>query len=274
MATVTVTPIRTFTSGETVTPEKLNELSTPTVTATLASNEVTTAKILDANVTAAKLATDAVETAKIKDANVTEGKIAAASITNAKLAASAISGQTAIDALATADTFLVHDDSATALKKATWAQIIAAAQPTGAVLQTLHTSTTAATLISTAVPQDNTAPQYAETTIILTQAITTSSDSSKVLINATISGTGGVPVLCLFDATSGDCLACSTEYTYGGYGYQMNFSFMHSPAAATTKTYYLGVGSIIGTFALNLGAGNVTFGGKLVSNMTVQEIKG
>lgn len=42
----------------------------------IGANKVTTAKILNSNVTAAKLSTDSVETAKIKDANVTSDKIA------------------------------------------------------------------------------------------------------------------------------------------------------------------------------------------------------
>lgn len=71
MATLTVTkgyqPLGTqgFISGETVTPEKLNFAQTPTVALTagtivaadIASDAVTTVKILDANVTTAKLAT-------------------------------------------------------------------------------------------------------------------------------------------------------------------------------------------------------------------------
>jgi microcystin-dependent protein len=64
MATLTNTPIRTFVSGETVTPTKLNELAQSTVALTagtivsadIASDAVTTAKILDANVTTVKLA--------------------------------------------------------------------------------------------------------------------------------------------------------------------------------------------------------------------------
>ena len=58
--------------------------------AKLASDAVTTAKILDSNVTAAKLASDAVTTAKILDANVTDAKLAANSVTNAKIADSAV----------------------------------------------------------------------------------------------------------------------------------------------------------------------------------------
>ena len=56
----------------------------------IASDAVTTVKILDANVTAAKLAADAVTTAKILDVNVTTAKIADDAVTAAKLADTAV----------------------------------------------------------------------------------------------------------------------------------------------------------------------------------------
>ena len=60
-------------------------LSVGTISAgNIGANAVTTAKILDANVTAAKLASDSVTTAKILDANVTTAKIADASVSWAK----------------------------------------------------------------------------------------------------------------------------------------------------------------------------------------------
>jgi hypothetical protein len=68
--------------------------------AKLAPDSVITAKILDANVTAAKLASDSVTTIKILDANVTTAKIADNAVTKAKLDASfdgsalAFSGET------------------------------------------------------------------------------------------------------------------------------------------------------------------------------------
>jgi hypothetical protein len=73
---------------------RLTDTRTPSdasVTVTkIASDAVTTIKILDANVTAAKLASDAVTTIKILDANVTTAKIADANVTTAKIADSAI----------------------------------------------------------------------------------------------------------------------------------------------------------------------------------------
>jgi hypothetical protein len=69
----TVTAGYTWTSGETVTPAKLNSAAAPTVV--VANDEITTAKILDANVTAAKLASNAVETAKIADDAVSNDKL-------------------------------------------------------------------------------------------------------------------------------------------------------------------------------------------------------
>lgn len=59
---------------------------------TIADNAVTTAKILNANVTADKLASNAVTTAKITDLNVTEGKLAAGAVTTAKLNSAASIG--------------------------------------------------------------------------------------------------------------------------------------------------------------------------------------
>lgn len=59
----------------------------------LASDSVTTAKILNANVTTAKLADDAVTTAKITDLNVTTGKIAADAVTGDKIADDAVDSE-------------------------------------------------------------------------------------------------------------------------------------------------------------------------------------
>lgn len=66
-----------------VTTAKIVDLNV--TTAKLANNAVTTAKIADLNVTTGKLADNAVTTIKITDANVTTAKIADTNITAAKL---------------------------------------------------------------------------------------------------------------------------------------------------------------------------------------------
>jgi hypothetical protein len=98
MATLTITPIKTFVSGETVTPAKLNELSQSTVALTAGS-------IVDADVSASaaialsKLATGALPTAiTVASANLVNGTIVNADIN----ATAAIAGSKLADAGITA----------------------------------------------------------------------------------------------------------------------------------------------------------------------------
>jgi hypothetical protein len=79
----TVTAGYTWTSGETVTPTKLNSTAAPTVV--VADNEVTTAKILDANVTNAKLASG-IDASKLTTGTLPIARIADGEVTAAKLA--------------------------------------------------------------------------------------------------------------------------------------------------------------------------------------------
>ena len=100
MATITVTPIKTFVSGETVTPAKLNQLSQSTVALTaativaadIASNAVTTAKILNDNVTNAKLASG-IDASKLTTGTLPIARIADDAVTNAKLSLAANAGE-------------------------------------------------------------------------------------------------------------------------------------------------------------------------------------
>ena len=98
MATLTTTPIKTFVSGETVTPAKLNELSQSTVA-------LTAGTIVDADVSASaaialsKLATGALPTAiTVASATLVDGTIVNADIN----ATAAIAGSKLADAGITA----------------------------------------------------------------------------------------------------------------------------------------------------------------------------
>ena len=78
----TVTASYNWVSGETVTPTKLNSTAAPTVV--VADNEITTAKILDANVTNAKLASD-IDASKLTTGTLPIARIADAAVTPTKL---------------------------------------------------------------------------------------------------------------------------------------------------------------------------------------------
>jgi hypothetical protein len=93
----TVTKGRTFTSGETVTPAKLNDvvdLATVTdiQTADIADGQITTAKILDANVTDAKLATG-IDASKLTTGTLPIARIADGAVVNDKLSLAANAGE-------------------------------------------------------------------------------------------------------------------------------------------------------------------------------------
>ena len=74
-----------LTGDVTATTGAFNGSGNVSAAATIANNAVTTAKILDANVTTAKIADDAVITAKILNSNVTTAKIADGAVTQDKL---------------------------------------------------------------------------------------------------------------------------------------------------------------------------------------------
>ena len=115
----------TMLASDSVTTIKI--LNANVTAAKLASDSVETAKIVDSNVTAAKLAADSVETAKIKDANVTEAKLASNSVTNAKIADSAVDTAEIANSAVTAsklatdsvETAKIKDSNVTAVKLAT-----------------------------------------------------------------------------------------------------------------------------------------------------------
>jgi hypothetical protein len=84
MASVNVTPGYVWTSGETVTPTKLNSAAAPTATATLADGEVTNAK-LASGIDGAKVADGSLSNAKLAS-GIDGAKVADGSLSNAKLA--------------------------------------------------------------------------------------------------------------------------------------------------------------------------------------------
>ena len=97
MATITVTPTQTFISGDTVLAATLNQLAQSTVALTagtivaadIASDAVTTVKILDAAVTNAKIASG-VDASKLTTGTLPADRIGSSAITTARINDSAV----------------------------------------------------------------------------------------------------------------------------------------------------------------------------------------
>ena len=107
---VKVDTIQENTSANGITVDGLNIKDSKLVT----SNSVVTANITDANVTLAKLAGDSVDATKIADNAISEEHLDVTSIT----------GHTAETSIADGDLVLIHDASASALRKMTKANFV------------------------------------------------------------------------------------------------------------------------------------------------------
>ena len=107
---VKVDTIQENTSANGITVDGLNIKDSKLVTA----NSVVTSNITDANVTLAKLAGDSVDATKIADNAISEEHLDVTSIT----------GHTAETSIADGDTILIHDASASALRKMTKANFV------------------------------------------------------------------------------------------------------------------------------------------------------
>jgi hypothetical protein len=230
----TVTASYNWVSGETVTPAKLNTTAAPTVV--VADNEVTTAKILDANVTNAKLASD-IDASKLTTGTLPIARIADAAVTAPKL-------------------------------------------QNGVTLQTVYAQTTSIIEIETVIPMDNTKPQNTEGEEVLTATITPSSATSKILIQAGITGTlgnvAGTITIAFFRDSVADALASAWVSASSGYGLIVPLAYQDSPSSTSAITYKVRLG-YPGTGAgmyVNRGVlGAAIYGGTMTSWMTLTEIK-
>jgi hypothetical protein len=253
MATVNVTNTQSFISGETVTPAKLNTLGLP---------NVAISSIVNADVSAS--------------AAIAASKLAlTGAIGSSQLATTSITGQTAIDSLANADTLLIHDDSASALRKATWSQVISAAQPTGAVLQTLQNVNASYVSVTSVIAKSDTAPTGSSGTQILSQVIRPSSSSNKVLVRFSAWVTNGTAIHSVAIICRGSTVIQAT----GAWGStsertRLDAEFLDSPNTTSDTTYSVRLGSNTGTVYLNGSTSAREYGGTSNATLTVQEIKG
>jgi hypothetical protein len=254
MATVNVTNTQSFISGETVTPAKLNTLGVPNVAI---SNIVNADVSASAAIAASKLALTG-------------------AIGSSQLATTSITGQTAIDSLANADTLLIHDDSTSALRKVTWSQIVAAAQPVGSVVKTeyaqlvgVQSYTSGQTLAAGATPTITSGVE-----ILAINSLSTASASNYLVItaNALIStSTAPSVILMLF---AGNTLVATANIVGSNSASIMTLVYKHSPASTSAVNYTVRAACEAGTLYVNRLYTVTDYNtGKQVSSMLIQEIK-
>jgi hypothetical protein len=140
-------------------------------TAELAASAVTTAKIADSNVTNGKLASDSVTTIKITDANVTEAKLATNSVTNAKIADSAV------------DTAEIAASAVTAAKLAS---------DSVTTVKILDANVTADKLASDSVTNAKIANDAVDTAEIKDSAVTSAKIANDTIVNADINSAAAI----------------------------------------------------------------------------------
>jgi hypothetical protein len=254
MATVTTTPIRTFVSGETVTPAKLNELSTPTISVSSIVNADIDAS---AAIAASKLALT--------------GAIGAT-----QLGTGAITDQTALDALANADSLLIHDDSTSALRKVTWSQIVAAAQPVGSVVGSDYAELVGEqTYTGSTLAIATTNPTVSDGHQLLSKSYAASNSSNSIIISTSVQldGSAGPVYVGLF-VFAGSTLIAS-RHLYDSYLPAQTIIIKHAPNSTSSVTYSVRAAVNSGNLFVNKAYGNSPYvTGKNISSMFIQEIKG
>jgi hypothetical protein len=150
--------------------------------------------------------------------------------------------------------------------------------PAGTVIQSLASSYTSNADLSTAIPNDDTIPQNTEGTEITTQAITPSSASSIIEIEAVwhASGNGSALITgALFVDSTANALAAGTNVG-GSVALPTTGKFIHREGAGSTasRTYKLRIGPHTGTVRLNGTTSARLMGGVMRTWLIVREIKG
>lgn len=187
----------------------------------------------------------------------------------------AITGKTDLSAtVAQDDQVLVSDTSASgALKRST----VAGLQPSGAQIQCVATSDSAATAITATIPVDNSIPQSGEGTQILSQAITPGNASNvleiEALVDVGFSAGGATGVLALF--AGGANAIAAANVCIDGVGNGTQILLKHRMAAGTTSpiTFTVRAGTTTGTMTLNAAGTTRNFGGVGLSWLIVRELK-
>lgn len=239
---IEITPGRVLGDLELVDNAKLNDLGRPVLR--VAAGAITTRELADGQITADKLSADISAQLGVADGSVTTAKIVDSAVTEVKL------------------------------DPGVRGKLVAA----GAVLQVVQNARTDVVGITAYIPPDDTIPQVSEGYEILSQAITPSSASNKILVTSKISFGSNSAInvaVALFRGTT--CIAADIVPSVNS-GDSI-IEFLDSPATASSVTYSVRIGntdgvSLVGLNAQPSGAVYRIFGGVSQSALILKEVKG
>lgn len=151
------------------------------------------------------------------------------------------------------------------------------------VLQVLQDTYTTHEAITAQIPHDDTVPQSTEGTEILSQAITPSKTTNKVLVTVSVWGTldnvAAFASMAVFRGTT--CINASQMGLIGSGSEDRaqvgcSMTILDSPSSTSAQTYSVRVGNSDGTTTLSLNGliGSRLFGGASACTLTVMEING
>jgi hypothetical protein len=134
---------------------------------------------------------------------------------------------------------------------------------------------TTSTLLSTAIPSDDTVPTSTEGTEILTAAITPTSSSNSVRVRIDgfgfPAGSGSSLVLALFRGTT--CIHAFQRSTNSVYA-DIGLTFIDNPATTNETTYSVRVGPVgANNLYMNGNSSGRLFGGKAACTMRLEELE-
>jgi len=213
------------------------------VTAAINADAVTDAKIADDVVGTEHLTANEVDTAALAADAVTAAQLADNAISEEHLDVTAITGHTAETSVADGDLVVIHDASATALKKMTVANLVANAGG-GKINQVVQTHNTTLSQMSSSSFADVSG---------MSVAITPSASNSKILITVSLyAGQNGNSVAFFkllrgstvigSGADAGNRVGCNFSFGVdGGDGHSQvhsnSYSYLDSPSTTSETTY-------------------------------------
>jgi hypothetical protein len=263
---IALTPGYLFASGELVTLDKLNLQARPNIVLT---GSIGSATITDGAVTTVKLA-DGVLSADTTGRNkMADGYVTAPKLNNTQdWTGKTLSGSPTVNwSGAITLTGTVNLTGATV----TW--------PAGSLVQTVYTSSAAATTVSNSIPVDTSIPQVGEGTEIAgLTTIITPTDAGHVLeleliIRGQASASGSTSVVAIFRDGGANALAADYFFAAGSDS-EFHMVIKHRVTAGSTSatTFTVRAGRTAGTLTINGRSGATILGGTTEISLTVREI--